>query len=132
MNSDHKLLVARLKLPSFFGLIGHKRRKNKGEITTKYNVDRLDNPEIQKAYKSMLKSKLDGKPNTESGKQLWNYVADAIKETAESTLGKKNSKRETITAYDGVDLAKWSSEQMKLRNQDKRKQMKSQRNHILR
>ena len=142
VNSDHRLLVARVELPRYYGLVGVEN-KAKGDRqthrTVQYDVERLKDPIVQQQYRATLLSNLVIMNETESnmGKTLWANVVESIKSAAKSTIGVKSRDLKKKAFQDDL-LNEWSKEQQKIRmdilsckNKERRREMKTERNRLL-
>ena len=139
--SDHRLLVARFKLPRYFAMCELHEFKKKAASTQSalYDTDKLKDHETRMAYRASLSSKLKAVMAGEatSGKALWQAVSVSIKEAAAETIGvKKKEKRKVAFADD--TLARWSEQQRKIhidmlscQSPVTRQRMKSERSRLL-
>ena len=139
IDSDHRLLVARLELPRYYGLMGIQKQRAEVKRTTRYEVERLKDPQVSMKYKAALSTEFKAIRETEitSGKEQWEAMCECIKTVAEVTIGVK-AKDGRKRAFIDDKLAEWSDRQRQLRldilscpNADKRQQMKSERMDLM-
>ena len=139
--SDHRLLVARMDVRKFYGACEkHEQQKQVSNCRKiQYNIDMLKDDKTRITYQKNLSSKLERvmAKQQNSGKAIWTAVSDSIKEAAKESIGVKKKLRKKIAFIDS-ELAKCSDEKRKIhidmhscKNPEKRKQMKSERNRLL-
>eukprot|EP00117_Sycon_ciliatum_P036804 scpid32835/ scgid27654/ Craniofacial development protein 2; p97 bucentaur protein len=92
LDSDHGLLVARMKLDRLRGVWGPIVHAKKQRVGMKIAVDRLSDPRIRKEYQSALENAITQhcscKPETKLAPQeLWDRVRTTVMEVASATLG---------------------------------------------
>lgn len=143
IDSDHRLLVARLDLPRYYGLNGVHKAKKATQKSVQYRVDRFKDPAVGLQYRAVLSGQLREiiSQDTEeaSAKDLWDKTVAAVKDTASMVVGIKKREPERRRAIDDDLIGQWSDKQRALRldqlsctNSIKRSQIKTERNRLLR
>ena len=92
LDSDHRLLVTRMKLDRLHGVWGPIEHAKKQRVGMKIAVDRLSDPCIRKEYQSALENAITQhcscQPETKlAPRELWDQVHTTVMEVASATLG---------------------------------------------
>jgi len=144
VNSDHRLLIARLQLTKYYALEAVQRKKTQSK-RNRYDVERLNDPTVKIKYKNALEEKVEtliaqGK-QIPSAKTAYDTLLNSIKEAAKETVGiiDNTSKGKGRKKFEDEEIRELSEKQHKLRteilscrNAEKKKEMKTQRNQLLR
>ncbi len=140
INSDHRLLVARMDMPRYYGLTGMRRKTQPSRKIVRYQVDRFEDATIREKYCTTLSAKLAEIKENASGKETWAQLVTSVKVVAERTIGVARKEKDARQcAFNDTQLAEWSNKQRKIRIDilsctDKAKchSMKTERNRLLR
>ena len=123
-DSDHILVTANLRLKAF--------KKEKGKPTLKYDVDKLDDPEIDGQYIIETDNRFavlltDWRANESMPDEIWAGMSKAFKETAETKLGPKKTKpSKSYITDEAFQLAKDKSQARKDNNKAEYKRLKKE------
>jgi len=85
-DSDHFLVGARLKQK--IALITRNRIENQN----RWNIDKLDETEVQCHYQQEIQKELQGKPPSNDTEE-WTYIKDVIITSAQNVIGEKQNER---------------------------------------
>ena len=84
---DHFLVGARLKQK--IALITRNRMENR----KRWNIDKLDETEVQCHYQRQIQKELQGKLPSNDIEEEWTYIKEAITTSAQNVIGKKQNER---------------------------------------
>jgi len=87
-DSDHFLVGERLKQK--IALI----TRNKIENRKRWNIDKLDETEVQRHHQQVIQKELQGKPPSNDIEEEWTYIKEAIITSAQNIVGEKQNERE--------------------------------------
>ena len=85
--SDHHLVIAEVRLR----VARVQRREEK--VGCRYDVRRLQNPEVKRAFVEQLQARATDMPSGGSVEEQWTVIKDAFITTSDETLGKARSER---------------------------------------
>ena len=85
-DSDHFLVGARLKQK--IALITRNRIENR----KRWNIDKLDETEVQHHYQQEIQKELQGKPLSNDIEEEWTYIKEAIITSAQNVIGENKMK----------------------------------------
>jgi len=86
-DSDHFLVRARLKQK--IALIIRNRIENQ----KRWNIDKLDETEVQGHYQQEIQKKLQGKPPSNDTEEEWTHIKEVIITSAQNIIGEKQNER---------------------------------------
>ena len=86
-DSDHFLVGARLKQK--IALITRNRIENR----KRWNIDKLDETEVQHHYQQEIQKELQGKPPSNDIEEEWTYIKEAIITSAQNLIGEKQNEK---------------------------------------
>ena len=84
-DSDHFLVGARLKQKR--ALITRNRTENR----KRWNIDKLEETEVQCHYQQEIHKELQGKPPSNDIEEEWTHIKEAIITSAQSIIGEKQN-----------------------------------------
>jgi len=86
-DSDYFLVGARLKQK--LALI----TRNRIEKQKRWNIDKLDETEVQRHCQQEIQKELQGKPPSNDIEEEWTYIKEAIITSAQNVIGEKQNER---------------------------------------
>ena len=105
-SSDHRLIVTRMKIDLFLLFKPTKPRKQDKPINSALLIN---DPEICSAYKTQLSSKLSNLSD-----KTWPNISEAIRTTAEETVGRVISRGNNVRYNNDIDLLSKEQKQIRL------------------
>ena len=82
VDSDHKLVVARMKIDPF---ILFKRKINKSPSSIRFDTQKLQDPEIKSQYQEIIKNSLD--TLNKNQETTWEKIEEVVRDASKNVLG---------------------------------------------